>query len=132
MHRPDGAAIRVAAPSRITWILRLPHDARFEATIAALGDAPVGFRVGVADERTYEQLAHVALSERDGARALDVDLSAYAGRKWSLFYHPDRIDWRLILSADATGGAPGVGLWGAPRVMTTRAGEVEYRQRLNR
>ncbi|HTL43787.1 MAG TPA: hypothetical protein VL262_05560, partial [Vicinamibacterales bacterium] len=61
-----------------------------------------------------------------------VDLSAYAGWKWSLFYHPDRIAWRLILSADAVDGVPGAGVWGAPRVMTTPDGEMEYRERTRR
>ena len=128
----DGPAVRVASPSRITWVLRLPHDARFETTISAPGDARVRFRIGVADQRTYEALAELVMTKADGRKPVAIDLSAYAGRKWSLFYHPDRIAWRLTLSADAVGGVPGVALWGAPRVMTTREGETEYRRRLGR
>ena len=129
-QRADGPAIRVPSPSRLTWILELPHQGRFDSTITTLSDAPVRFRVGVADARTYEVLAQVTLTKAAGAKPLDVDLSPYAGWKWSLFYHPDRIAWRLILSADATEGVPGVGVWGAPRVMTTPDGEAEYQQRL--
>jgi hypothetical protein len=128
-HGADGPAIRVPSPSRMTWILRLPHEGRFQATITAATDVRIGFRVGVADERTYEQLAGMVLARRDGTKSLDIDLSPYAGRKWSIFYHPDRIAWRLILSADAVDGVPGAGFWGAPRVMTTREGEAEYQRR---
>jgi hypothetical protein len=129
---PDGHAIRVPSPSRITWILELPHQGRFDSTIATVSGAPVRFRLGVADNRTYEPLAQVTVMKADGARPFSVDLSAYAGWKWSLFYHPDRIAWRLILSADAVDGVPGAGVWGAPRVMTTPDGEMEYRERTRR
>ena len=125
-----GVSLRVTTPSRVTWILPLPHDGRFETTVAALGDARVRFRVGVSDERIYEALSEVVLAKQDGPKPIVVDLSAYAGRKWSLFYHPDRITWRLTLSADAMGGVPGTALWGAPRVMTTTQGEAEYLRRL--
>jgi hypothetical protein len=97
-----------------------------------VSDAPVRFRLGVADNRTYEPLAQVTVTKAGGARPFNVDLSAYAGWKWSLFYHPDRIAWRLILSADAVDGVPGAGVWGAPRVMTTPDGEMEYRERTRR
>jgi len=129
---PGGVSLRVASPSRITWTLPLPHDGRFETTVSALANARVRFRVGVSDERVYEGLSELVLAPSDGPRPVVVDLSPYAGWKWSLFYHPDRITWRLTLSADAMGGVPGVALWGAPRVMTTRGGAVEYLRRTGR
>jgi hypothetical protein len=127
-----GAALRVTSPSRVTWTLRLPHDGRFDTKISTLGKAPVRFRVGVSDDRVYEALAQVVLTNADGDKPITVDLSPYAGWKWSLFYRPDRIAWRLTLSADAVGGVPGVALWAAPRVMTTGEGDKEYRLRLGR
>ena len=84
----------------------------------------------MADQRTYESLVEIVVARSDGWKPLVVDLSPYAGWKWSLFYHPDRITWRLTLSADAMEGVPGLGLWGAPRVMTTRKGEAEYLRRI--
>jgi hypothetical protein len=126
---PDGTSLRVTSPSRVTWTLRLPHNGRFETTVATVSDARVRFRVGVSDDRIYEALSEVVLAKSDGRREVGVDLGAYAGWKWSLFYHPDRITWRLTLSADAMGGVPGIAVWGAPRIMTTRQGEEEYRQR---
>lgn len=131
INAPGGPAIRVTSPSRLTWTMRLPHRGHFESTLTTVSDAPVRLRVGVADDRTYEQLAQIALTKTDGPTPLDIDLGAYAGRKWSLFYRPDEIDWRLTLSADAIGGTPGTALWEAPRVMTTRQGEAEYQKRTN-
>ena len=114
----------------MTWALPLPHDGRFATTVSTVGDASVRFRVGVSDDRIYEALSEVVLAKHDAPKAITVDLSAYAGRKWSIFYHPDRITWRLTLSADAMGGVPGAALWGAPRVMTTQEGAVEYLRRI--
>lgn len=129
---PDGPAIRAASPSRLTWVLPLPRDGRLETTVRTSSQARVRFRIGVSDGRTYEQLAAIELGQNDPAQPLLVDLSAYAGRKWSLFYRPDRIAWRLTLSEDAIGGVAGAGMWGAPRVMTTRTGEAEYLRRTGR
>lgn len=128
----DGVSLRVRSPSRVTWTLPLPHDGRFETTVSTLSDARVRFRIGVSDGRVYEALREVVLSTRDAPMPVVVDLSAYAGWKWSLFYHPDRIAWRLTLSADAMGGVPGLALWTAPRVMTTHEGEAEYLRRIRR
>ena len=46
------------------------------------------------------------------------DLSAYAGWKWSLFYHPDRIMWHVVLAADAIDGVPARAAWGSPEIVT--------------
>ena len=125
----DRHCVRLPAPGRLTWTLPLPHRGALHTEVAAI-DGPVGFRVGIGDGRTYEVLATVPLLPSDGWKSLVVDLSAYAGWKWSLFYHPDRMRWRIILSTDAVHGRTGIGLWSAP-IITTRAGDVpEYRRRL--
>ena len=124
-----GLTLRVTSPSRVTWALPLPHDGRFETTVSTLSDAAIRFRVGISDDRTYEALTEIVVAKQDGPKPLALDLSAYAGRKWSLFYRPDRITWRLTLSADAIAGVPGVGVWAAPRVMTSQEGAVEYLRR---
>ena len=128
---PGGPAIRATSPSRLTWVLRLPRDGHLETAVQTVSEARVRFRIGISDERTYEQLGAIELGRTDGTRPFVIDLSAYAGRKWSVFYHPDRIAWRLTLSEDAINGIAGAGLWTA-RVMTTRDGEAEYRQRTGR
>jgi hypothetical protein len=66
---------------------------------------------------------------------LGADLSAYAGVKWSLFYRPDRITWRVVLSADTVEGAPASAVLGSPEIVTDGAGAKEYiarRQALRR
>ena len=63
------------------------------------------------------------------------DRSAYAGRKWSVFYRPERIVWRLVLAADATETAPATVVWGQPQIETDTESAREYmarRQRLKR
>jgi hypothetical protein len=63
---------------------------------------------------------------------LRVDLSAYAGWKWSLFYRPDRIVWRLVLAADAVDNGTATVLWGEPRVETDTESAREYVARRRR
>jgi hypothetical protein len=118
-----------SAPSRLTWTLRLPARGAFHAQLHVRSDSiageTLGFRVGVSDDRVYERLAQLPLSSTSrGWTPISVDLSRYAGRKWSLFYRPDARAWRLILSVDvdatARGGAHAV--WGAPAVSTDTAG----------
>lgn len=134
-HR-DGVsrpAIAAAVPSRLTVRLPFPRHGVFHASVsranAPSGTHPGGarLRVGVSDDRTYEQLAALVLSPdaRDWTD-LRVDLSAYAGWKWSLFYRPDRIAWRLVLSADAVDDAPPTVIWGEPRIETDTASAREY------
>ncbi len=120
-------SILAPAPGRLTWALPLPRRGRFEAWVAAGGDTPVRFRVGVSDDRIYEQLASLEVRPADGWTRMSVDLSAYAGRKWSLFYRPDTITWHVVLSTDAVDGMSGSAVWGSPQVLTDRAGAIEYR-----
>ena len=140
--RRDGVsrpAIAAAVPSRLIVRFPLPRRGVFHALVA-LTDAPTAahaggarLRVGISDARTYEQLAERVLAPgtRDGTD-LRVDLSAYAGWKWSLFYRPDRITWRLVLAADAIDTAPGTVLWGEPRVEADTESAREYVARRQR
>jgi hypothetical protein len=121
------ASIVTAATSRLTWTLRLPARGAFHAQLHVRGDGladeTLGFRVGVADHRVYETLAQVSLSSSNkGWTPISVDLSRYAGRKWSLFYRPDAQRWRLILSVDAPAPVRAHAAWGAPAISTDAAG----------
>jgi hypothetical protein len=121
---PVDAAIRIAiagpagdrrvglvvdAPARITWSHRLAPRSRLLAAFALVDGAPedaVTLRIGVSDPRTYEGLFSRRLEAGSAADAswqpLDLDLSAYGGWQWSLFYRPWNTTWRINLSVDAT------------------------------
>jgi hypothetical protein len=132
-------AIVAPAPGRLTFSLPLPRRAIFQAAVA-LADpapgtvaAPVRMRIGISDHRTFEGLTEVTLTPGEsGWREFRADLSAYAGRKWSLFYRPDRVTWRLVLAADAIGGIPAVVAWGAPAIVTDNNSAREYAARRRR
>lgn len=105
-------------PSRLTYELRLPARARLVTAIALKPDAwshpgdGVVFRVGIADERRYDALfaRHVNPFAVPGDRRwipVAIDLRAYSGWQWSLFYRPWERTWRLVFSTDP--GPPGTG-----------------------
>ncbi len=114
-------AILMTSPSRVTWAVRLPERAELHATAAIVPDtdparaAGVTVRIGVSDDRTYDELARVTLlPPAPGSRAawhpVVIDLTPYSGRKWSLFYRPSRVTWQVIVNADATpGGTVAIG-----------------------
>lgn len=127
-HTLSGAAhatLVAPAPSRIVWILRLPARAVLRTDVAVLpapgGDVAVTFRVGVSDDRRYDQLAQAQVpasrTRESGWVPITADLSLYGGRQWSLFYRPDSQAWRVVFSADLSRGAGRV-LWGAPGIDT--------------
>ena len=95
-------------------------------------EATVDFRVGVSDERLYEALAAERVSAsrtRDaGWIPVSADLSAYAGRKWSVFYRPGAKAWRLVLSTDRIAGN-GRAFWGSPGVDSDVDAAREWRSR---
>jgi len=128
-------AIVAPVPSRLVWPLPLPRRGVLRTFVAAgyaAGEAraPIRLRVGISDHRIYEGLGQVMLTHADrGWTELRADLSAYAGWKWSLFYRPERISWRIVLSADATGGAPARALWGSPEVLTDSQSARQYSTR---
>ena len=80
-------------------------------------------------DRAYEALADVPLQPSVPWTPIDVDLSAYAGRKLSIFYRPDRVLWHFILNADAVGGAPGSIAWGDPEIVAPGHDVREYVER---
>ncbi len=133
------AAIAAAVPSRLTLPLPLPRHGVFH-TFVGLVEVPAGtpaatvrLRVGVSDERIYENLVQLTLtSGTRGWQELRVDLSAYAGWKWSLFYRPERVTWRVILAADAADHVPATVLWGAPEIITDTVSAREYVARRQR
>jgi hypothetical protein len=126
-------AIRTIAPSRLVFVLPVPRRSTFTARVAidggmnGMSPQPLRFRVGVSDDRIYEQLAEVLLTPgiHTGWTDVRTSLSAYAGWQWSLFYRPERQAWRLVLSTDAPAGA-GRGVWGAPGIDADRAAAREY------
>jgi hypothetical protein len=128
-------AIVVPVPSRLTWSMPLPRHAVFQSAVAladppsGVAPAPVRLRIGISDHRTFEGLSEVTLNPGSGWTDLRADLSAYAGWKWSLFYRPDRLTWRLTLAADAIVGRPAVALWGRPEIVTDTQSAREYSTR---
>jgi hypothetical protein len=129
-------SIVVPVPSRLTIPLPLPRRGVLRAFASIDPDssaAAVRLRVGVSDHRIYERLTDVDLSPGD-RRWIPVrtDLSAYAGWKWSLFYHPERVVWHVVLAADATGGAPTRAIWGSPEIVTDSEAAKEYTARRQR
>ncbi len=133
-------AIRTSAPSRLIYVLPVPRRSVFVARVAlergidGAPPQPLRFRVGVSDDRIYEQLAAAVLTPgvQTGWTDLRADLSAYAGWQWSLFYRPERRRWRLVLSTDAVSGVPGRGVWGALRIDGDRAAAREHVERAAR
>ena len=132
----DGESIRaVATPaaSRITWELRLPDRARLEIALALKPEAwsvpgdGVLFRVGIAEGRTHEDVVTRVVNPygRPEDRRwipISVDLGAHSGFKWSLFYHPRLLVWRIVLNTSAANPAGtehrgDMPLWGEPRLL---------------
>lgn len=126
-------SILAPVPSRMVWPLALPRHSRFHAFVGLDGPAenhalaPIRLRVGISDHRVYEGLADVVI-EPDERRWIELraDLSAYAGWKWSLFYRPDRVTWRLVLAADATADTRSLAIWGSPEIVTDADSAREY------
>ena len=117
------------APGRLTWTLPLPRHGRFRARVAASA-ASAHVRIGISDNRVYEGLADLDVAPGAAWSEITVDLSDYAGRKWSLFYRPERQAWRLNLSADATGGVPATIAWGVPEIAAPAGDDaLEYARR---
>ena len=114
------AGLGVPAPSRIIYRLNFPLRARL-VTVPSLdgpADASAEFRIGISDGRTYETLLTRTITGGTCAPEfpIAIDLSAYAGWQWSLFYRPDERTWELILGVSVTGGAAAGATWGVPRI----------------
>jgi len=127
-------AIVMPVPSRVTWSVPLPRRGllRTSAALAPAASAtppPVRVRIGISDHRIYEGLSEKVVTDRDGWVEFSVDLSAYAGWKWSLFYRPDRVTWNLVLAADAGGEGAATVVWAGPEIVTDAAAAREYAAR---
>ncbi len=132
-------SIVVTVPSRLTVRLALPRRGLFRAFVAleppspGIPSAAIRMRIGVSDDRIYERLTDVTLTpEQRQWTPVQTDLSAYAGWKWSLFYHPERMIWHVVLAADAISGVPARAAWGSPEIVTDNAGAKEYSTRRRR
>jgi hypothetical protein len=120
----------VAPPvSRIVWPIAIPRNAELRVGLAVESAAsrPSGtvvFRIGVADDRTYEQLFQRRVEASASTAWIEavVDLGAYAGFQWSLFYWPDGRNWSVIFNTNrpprAGDGGSLRALWGEPAVRT--------------
>jgi hypothetical protein len=122
-------AIETPPMSRVTWHIRLVDRALLRVSLAVKPAAwstlsnGADFRIGISHERTYQELfvRHVdPLNHADDRRWIPVtlDLSAYSGFKWSLFYQPRRWTWNVIFNTRAVmSGSESVPLlWGEPTI----------------
>ena len=117
-------AIVMRAPARVIWLVRLPTHPHIH-TALSLAPEPDGnlgsgvtARVGISDGRSYDQPFLLKVTpDPSGAvvwHDVDIDLGAYAGWQWSLFYRPSEITWRINFSADL---APsGTLAWARPSI----------------
>jgi hypothetical protein len=122
-------AIRTPPIGRISWKLKLPAQASFRTYLAADPECmPSGkgvlFRIGISDGRTYEELLNQWVSpaaDGSGWVPIRLDLSPYSGFKWSLFYHPSRMWWWIVLNTTADAptqpGCTPRPIWGAPAIL---------------
>lgn len=89
-------ALVLEAPARTTWSIRLPQHAQLRTAVA--GSARL--RIGASNGRTYQEVAQIDAGAE--WRPVTIDLRELSEVKWSLFYQPLRMDWRLIFNADVT------------------------------
>lgn len=133
-HQPR-TALGVPPESRVIWQLALPARGVLHTAVAVEGapGSAVMFRVGISDDRIYEPLASIDVTADacgQGWTPLVVDLSRYAGRKFSLFYQPNRRQWRLVLGTNRRGGGPDRAYWARPAIETDTAAAKDYFTRL--
>jgi hypothetical protein len=110
LGRQTEPALDVPAISRIVWAVRLPDHATLSTALGAseqLASEAGGkalFRIGISDERTYDELltTEVALESVRSWKPVTIDLSNYAGFKWSLFYRPREKTWNVIFNTTVT------------------------------
>ncbi len=97
-------ALVLRVPARVTWPTDLPFHAALRTAVATLPGGPqdVILRIGISDDRVYEDLVRV--SATTGWRAQVVDLRRFSEWKFSLFYQPLRRSWRLVINAEGTPG----------------------------
>lgn len=125
-------AIATEPVSRVTWLVAIPDRAVVKTALALKPEAwaqegnGVLFRIGISEGRSYEELLtrYVDPFHRPADRGwipVTVDLAAYGGFKWSLFYQPRYRTWKLIFNTNAgppgtDGRFAGLPLWGEPMI----------------
>jgi len=97
-------ALVLRVPARVTWRTDLPFHAALRTAVATLPEGPqdVTIRVGISDDRVYEDVAR--FNSTPGWQAQVVDLRRFSEWKFSLFYQPLRRSWRLVINAEGTPG----------------------------
>jgi hypothetical protein len=103
--------LEVPASSRVVWSERMPDHAvlttavGFPPVLGAVGRGRATFRIGIADERSYDPLGamEVRLEPQPHWQPISIDLSKYGGFKWSLFYRPRQKIWKVAFSATLDG-----------------------------
>jgi hypothetical protein len=130
------ASLIVPSGSRVSWTLFVPHRARLTVHAGvpdANGPAIAAVRLGVSDDRRYDTLIEQRVTSAEAANGwipISADLSPYAGRKFSLFYRPDRRKWRIIIGTHVIAGSPPFLVLGEPSIEADIESAREYRQRL--
>ena len=127
-------SLAVPAASRVIWSLKLPDRAVLATEVALEGSpgASATFRVGISDDRVYEQLGARAVSADacgHGWTPIEIDLGPYSGWKFSLFYQPRNRTWRLVLGTTPESGAPTRAFWGRLRIETDTAAAKRFYRR---
>jgi hypothetical protein len=135
VHVVDGIArpaIVMPVPGRAIWSLRVPRNGVLRTFVALEtsdgSGVGVRFRLGISDHRVSEILATRTVTGERGWTELAADLSAFAGFKWSLFYRPDEITWRISLATDDMGSARTRALWGSPEILTDAQSARDYQK----
>lgn len=128
------ASLAVPAASRVIWSLKFPDRAVLATEVALEGSpgASAAFRVGISDDRIYEQLDVRAVSADacgHGWTPIEIDLGPYSGRKFSLFYRPRNRTWRLVLGTLPESGTPTRAFWGRLRIVTDTAAAKRFYRR---
>jgi hypothetical protein len=126
-------AIAVPVASRIKWRLKLPGHGRLQTWLAAesgcaLRPAKVDFRIGISNDRFFDELLVRAVPTSDAQSLVwqseTIDLYRYGGFQWSVFYRPSEISWTLIFNTRPLGPAAADcvprPLWGAPAIAFPR------------
>ena len=99
-------ALVAMAPARITWTTVLPEHARLETAVAQATDVPgATLRIGLAADRAFDEVLNVEAAREWTPQV--IDLRRFSEVKFSLFYQPQLLTWRLVVNV---GGPPGAGV----------------------